>query len=960
MKKLFACSALISTLVFGQNIETKKGYQIISDECHLSILNPSLSERKSIKLRLDNGVEAYLISDPDCDQSAAALSVEAGSWQDPKQYPGMAHFCEHMLFMGTGAYPKEFEYMHFITDHGGNVNASTWPDHTVYMFSINNEAFSGALDRFSHFFIDPLFSTSAINRELHAVDQEHAKNIENDDWRLYMILKETGNPNHPNSGFSTGNAKTLSGIPQSALKSWYQEYYTPSKMHLFAISNLSIDEMVTLVIQDFSRVPQQGKPAAAITEMMLSQKQMGKMLYIKPVRDLRSISLVWEVPQEFTMDNERGLENVAYALKAEGDNSLSGVLKKEKIAERVDIELDRMSKDQAYFRIDINLTPYGVSHIDTAINRCFQAIANLKEKGIPHYLFEERQRLALYNYEYQSREEAFEYASRIGNELLYENIDTYPLKTVQPTVYDPEFYSDFIQTLTPQKCLFVIVADPALTGVEPTAKEKWMQAQYTFKDIPQDKLVAWSRVHPSEQIALPGPNPFVPNSLSLTKGAKITTPQIIEDDDSGKVYFASDTSYLVPETSAIFSIKSPVLDGSAKKAALSALYLKALREKLIATLFFANQAGVQPSFSQDNIKLNIAVQGFSEKTPLLIKDIFSHLKQVQPTQEQFEIYKQALLSAYDNANKELPVFQASEQLKSLLFNDVPTSQERYKALKTITYEDFAHFSQELFKKAYVEGFFYGNLSQNDAQTILSDIKTHLAAQPYPKNQHYKRQYLNLPDKDGPYLISQQTERQGNGVILVLEEGSFTFEKRAAQQVIAKALKELFFDTLRTKQQTAYFARAWDSEEEKQLLQYFAVQSSTHNARDLLARFELFIEDFLKNLPDRISEEHFKELCKMLIVTLEMPPENLQSMGARLFSLAFQYDGDFNWYEKRVESLKILTYDQMKQAAEEFLSRDNSKRIAILVEGVLQPENDFRYNQVSKDDLRSIGTYSQVR
>ena len=33
-----------------------------------------------------------------------------------------------------------------------------------------------------------------------------------------MVFKETGNPKHPNRKFSTGNAKTLSGIPQEALK----------------------------------------------------------------------------------------------------------------------------------------------------------------------------------------------------------------------------------------------------------------------------------------------------------------------------------------------------------------------------------------------------------------------------------------------------------------------------------------------------------------------------------------------------------------------------------------------------------------------------------------------------------------------------------------------------------------------------------------------------------------------
>ncbi|HEY5259420.1 MAG TPA: insulinase family protein, partial [Rhabdochlamydiaceae bacterium] len=124
MKWLIAALCLVQQVCFAQ-------FEFVEDEAKLPILNPALKDRKTAKLRLDNGLEVYLVSDPGSDQSAAALSVEAGSWMDPKEYPGMAHFLEHMLFMGTGAYPKEFEYMQYIHDNGGTVNAYTATDRTV-------------------------------------------------------------------------------------------------------------------------------------------------------------------------------------------------------------------------------------------------------------------------------------------------------------------------------------------------------------------------------------------------------------------------------------------------------------------------------------------------------------------------------------------------------------------------------------------------------------------------------------------------------------------------------------------------------------------------------------------------------------------------------------------------------------------------------------------------------------
>jgi insulysin len=958
---LASCSILLASLSADAVKDDCVGCEVIEDKAQIPLLNPSLSQRTVRKLVLSNGLQAYLISDPGAEQSAAGLSVEAGSWQDPVEYPGMAHFLEHMLFMGTSAYPEEFGYMQYINDNGGHVNASTWPDRTIYMFSVNNEAYSGALDRFSHFFIDPLFSPSCIGRELHAVDQEHAKNIENDNWREYMIFKETGNPNHPNAAFSTGNAQTLSGIPQKALVEWYQSNYSANRMHLVMVSPLPMDELMTLAMADFSRVPNYNLEKGARLPQLSSMHQKGHMIFIKPIKDLRQLSLEWEVPSEFADNLEKMAPEIVAAILNNGSStSLLEQLKREKIAESLNVSTDRYNKDQVLFKIDINLTQQGISQIDTAILRCFQAIAQLKETGVPAYLFDEIRKMSTINYQYQSREDAFGSISKHAHDLIDEDLETYPEKLSIPTIYAPEFISQFINTLTAQSCMFFIQADPKMTGVLPDRKEKWMDAEYAIKEVPETTLAAFQNAEPNPNIDLPGKNPFIPSHLALLPSSEDSSsepnPVLLAKDEGSKVYYAQDSRYLVPEVSVIFGIKSPQIDGSAKSAALADLYLKALTEKLSPTLYLAQVAGLSPSFSQQDLKLNISIQGYSEKAPILVKEIFQSLKQVMPTREQFEIYREWLLTNYDNASKELPVKQGMELLGSIIYNDAPANTEKYKALKTISYEDFVKFSAGLPKKTYIEALLYGNLLEKDAQTLWLAVKKILGTSPYPIDKQIKKNVLVLPEKDGPYMVISKTERQGNGVVLLLEEGKFSFSKRAAQQVLSKALQEAFFDTLRTKQQTAYFAKAWDSEIERELFQFFAVQSSTHHPRDLIARFELFLEDFVKNISEKIPEERFLTIQKMLVTTLQMPPENLEGMAFRLNVLAFNYAGDFKWYEKRINSVKDLTYEQIVQAAGAFLSRENSKRIAVLVEGVLSPDNDFQYQVMTKQDICDAGTY----
>ena len=178
-----------------------------------------------------------------------------GSWNDPAEFPGMAHFCEHMLFMGSEKYPDENAFSQFIQDSGGMTNAYTKSDRTNYMFSINHEHLDKSLDMFSRFIIDPKFSQNSIARELLAVNQEHLKNIENDSWRSWFIFKKEGNQDHPNAMFNTGSEETLKIITRDDLSQWYNSTYKSNKMHLVIYSNKTLDTLTMLVENVFLTYP---------------------------------------------------------------------------------------------------------------------------------------------------------------------------------------------------------------------------------------------------------------------------------------------------------------------------------------------------------------------------------------------------------------------------------------------------------------------------------------------------------------------------------------------------------------------------------------------------------------------------------------------------------------------------------------------------------------------------------
>lgn len=192
------------------------------------VRKPALELRSFRGLLLQNGLRVLLASDPSAERAAAALCVRAGYFDDPAEVPGLAHFCEHMLFLGTRKFPAEDSFDSLITAAAGSNNAYTSSETTCYFFDVDAPRLGDALDRFSQFFVKdgPLFTASATARELNAIESEHSKNLQADSWREQEVLKlisarlsaaaSAASAPHPYAKFGTGNKRTLSDEPLAA------------------------------------------------------------------------------------------------------------------------------------------------------------------------------------------------------------------------------------------------------------------------------------------------------------------------------------------------------------------------------------------------------------------------------------------------------------------------------------------------------------------------------------------------------------------------------------------------------------------------------------------------------------------------------------------------------------------------------------------------------------------------
>ena len=267
---------------------------------------PCVDDREYKTLVLENDLQVLLVSDPSTDKGSAAMDVNVGSFNDPEEFPGLAHFLEHMLFMGTEKYPDENSYSAFLNENGGSSNAYTASENTNYYFDVTAPFLEQALDRFAQFFIHPLMTESATERELLAVNSENAKNLQNDFWRFDQLQRTTASKEHPYHKFGTGNLQTLKDIPEansldvrSALLTFYERFYSSNLMKLVIIGSDSLETLEGWAREKFGAVVNKKLPvpASAFNGQPFTSEHLCRQFFVVPVQDLKMVTMTWPVPE---------------------------------------------------------------------------------------------------------------------------------------------------------------------------------------------------------------------------------------------------------------------------------------------------------------------------------------------------------------------------------------------------------------------------------------------------------------------------------------------------------------------------------------------------------------------------------------------------------------------------------------------------------------------------------------
>ena len=340
--------------------------------------------------RLANGVSVIVIEDPANTKPAAAMAFGVGKNNDPADFPGLAHFCEHMLFMGTAKYPSEDAYHCAVKQNGGSCNASTSNDQTCYHFSSSLSSYRTILDMFLEFFVDPSFNASAVDRELNAVNSEDERNHTADGRRVEEMLKTFVVPSHPRHRYGSGNMTTLRDEPNAkglsihdALRTFFNAYYVAERSSLVLYSPFPAEEMLALVEGPLLRI-RSGAPAPPQTFVprgsVMRPEALGSWCNVLNTSKQRSISLKWPLPYGRSDAARNPSSFLSHMIGHEVDGTVLAALRSNGLATALSAGGGAFDGENEEFSVKIVLTDVGAARIAEVIDVVFHFIELLRRE----------------------------------------------------------------------------------------------------------------------------------------------------------------------------------------------------------------------------------------------------------------------------------------------------------------------------------------------------------------------------------------------------------------------------------------------------------------------------------------------------------------------------------------------------------------------------------------------------
>ncbi|TRY82894.1 hypothetical protein DNTS_001530 [Danionella cerebrum] len=872
--------------------------------------------------------------------SAAALCINVGSFSDPTDLPGLAHFLEHMVFMGSEKYPAENGFDAFLKKHGGSDNASTDCERTIFHFDIQRKYLREALDRWAQFFICPLMIPDAVDREVEAVDSEYQMAQPIDSNRKDMLFGSLAKADHPMSKFFWGNAQTLKHDPKEKnintyerLREFWRRYYSAHYMTLAVQSKDTLDALEEWVRDIFGKIPNNGQPSVDFSHLQdpFDTPNFTKIYRVVPVQKMHTLTVSWALPPQARHYRVKPLHYISWLIGHEGAGSVLSLLRRRCWALSLFGGNSETGFDQnttySIFSISITLSDEGFHNVFQVIHVLFQYLKMIRFAGPLQRIYEEIQKIQANEFHYQEQTEPIEFVAN-----MCDNMQLYPKEHFLcgdqlMFEYDPEVISAALSLLTPTTANFLVLS-PQHEGLCPLT-EMWFGTQYSIEEIPQEYRDLWSGDFPlNSELRLPAENSFIATDFTLKASdcPDADFPVKIFDEQRGRLWFRKDSMFKLPKAYARFQLLSPIIKQSPKNLVLFDLFVNILAHNLAEPAYDADVAQLQYKLVPGDHGLFIRLKGFNHKLPLLLKLIVDHLADFSTTQDVFSMFSEQLKKTYsvilikpDRLGKDVRLQILEQHRWSIM--------QKYEAIMAdLTVADLLDFMNRFKAELFVEGLIQGN------------ITSALQYKPLPTEPPVLFQVVELPQRHHLCKVQSLNKADANSEVTVYyQTGLKNLREHTLMELLVMHMEEPCFDFLRTKETLGY--QVYPSYRNTSGVLGFSVtvetQATKFSTDFVEGRIEAFLISFGQKMAE-LSDETFGAHVAALIKLKECEDSQLGEEVDRNWFEVVTQQYVFERISKEIEVLKDITKEELLSFFTEH-RQANSRKLSIHVVGFGEEE-----------------------
>ncbi|KAI9774121.1 MAG: Insulinase (Peptidase M16) [Geoglossum simile] len=904
---------------------------------------PSLDDRAYRVIQLPNKLEVLLVHDADTDKASAAMDVYVGSYSDEDDMLGMAHAVEHLLLMGTEKYPKENDYLQYLNANSGWANAYTAATSTNFYFEVaaaphiktptpensissspdqpQKSPLYGALDRFSQFFIAPLFDPSTLDRELMAVDSENKNNLQSDSRRLIQVGKSLSNPEHHYCRFATGNLETLRDEPKERgidvrgeFMKFHEREYSANRMKLVVLGRESLDTLESWVVDMFWAVPNKDLPPTKWDHVpLLTEKDLLTQIFVKPVMDYHSLDISFPFLAEDDLYETHPSSYLSHLIGHEGPGSALAFLKDKGWADSLFASACPVCPGSAFFSISIGLTEDGLEHYREIVSIIFQYIGLVKEIPPLEWIVDEIKNMAEVFFRFAEKAGASGFTSGISSTMQTPVPREWLLSgSYLIRKFDPQQILRAMDYLRPDNFRISITSQKYPGGWN--QKERWYGTEFKYEKIPQEflaeiKHAAESKERP-EGLYLPCKNEFIPRELGVTKtpvGKPSKSPKLIRNDDLARVWWKKDDTFWVPKANIYISLRNPLANSTPSNSVKTDLYCALVNDYLTLSTYNATLAGLSYDLYSNSIGMTLTLAGFNDKIPVLLEKLLVAMRDLEVKPSRFKVVKDSFLRGYQNWYFQEPYCQVRENMHLLTKERYWTTSDCLAELRGLEAEDLKAFFPELLRHMHFELLVHGNISKTNTLEMASLLISTTNPRPLCSGQFEPLRGLILPENANfvyPHTLADP-QNINNCTAYFVHVGDASDRALWTRSLLLQQItEEAVFSQLRSKEQLGYTIFSGVQLSIKRVGYRILVQGE-QSPEFMDTRIDEFLREFSTVLKE-MSEEEFEGHKRSLVNKKLEKHKNLREESRWLWGHIASDFYDFDQTELDVAEVNLIT------------------------------------------------------